>query len=165
MESCIYRPIGIIRTPFTEEHGTPIQPSGARGTRGRIEMNPDFCDGLTDLEFFSHIILLYHFHRVQDCSLKVTPFLDTSPRGVLSTRAPCRPNPIGLSVVTLLGIDGPVLSIEDVDMLDKTPLLDIKPYVPDFDHRDTDTVGWLSGKSRNSRHTKADGRFLSQNRR
>jgi len=165
MESISYCQIGVIRSPFTEEHGTPIQPSGARGIRGRIEMNPEFCEGLADLELFSHIILLYHFHRVGGCSLTVTPFLDTSPRGVFSTRAPCRPNPIGLSVVTLLGIDGAVLSIEDVDILDGTPLLDIKPYVPDFDHRDTEVVGWLSGKSRNSRHTKADGRFLSPNRR
>ena len=153
-----YRPIGVIRTPHKEPEGTPIQPTGAQGIEGTIELNPEYIPGLKDIEGFSHVILLYHFHRAEGYSLQVRPYMDKDTHGVFATRIPGRPNPIGLSVVRLLGIDGGTLRIQDVDILDGTPLLDIKPYVPAFDHRETDRIGWLTGRSGNVRHAKSDGR-------
>jgi tRNA-Thr(GGU) m(6)t(6)A37 methyltransferase TsaA len=114
---------------------------------------------LRDLEGFSHIILLYHFHRVRDVKLVVTPFMDSQPRGLFSTRAPKRPNPIGLSVVRLLRVEGHVLHIENVDILDGTPILDIKPYVPDFDQHPAERVGWLEGAKGRVRGKRSDDRF------
>lgn len=154
-----YRPIGVIHTPHKEPKGTPIQPTGAQGIEGTIELNPEFTPGLKDLEGFSHIILLYHFHRAEGYSLQVKPYMDKDTHGVFATRIPGRPNPIGLSVVRLLHIDGGTLHIQDVDILDSTPLLDIKPYVPAFDHRETDRIGWLTGRSGDVQHTKSDGRL------
>ena len=159
MHQIVYTPIGIVRSPFKEPEGMPIQPSGARGVRGRVELKVELLAGLKDLEGFSHIILLYHFHRSQGYSLKVVPFLDHESHGVFATRAPRRPNSIGLSIVRLVGLDGCVLHIEDVDVLDGTPLLDIKPYVPAFDSVGTDAVGWLSGKAEKASDTRADERF------
>jgi tRNA-Thr(GGU) m(6)t(6)A37 methyltransferase TsaA len=153
------RPIGIIRTPFKTRKGTPIQPSGGRDARGTIELDPEFQEGLADLDGFSHIILLYHFHQATDVTLKVIPFLDSELHGVFATRAPNRPNPIGLSVVKLEKIDGNRLTISDVDILDGTPLLDIKPYIPDFDSREKYRIGWLEGKSHQADAKKADDRF------
>lgn len=154
-----YRPIGVIHSPFTDIEGMPIQPTGASGIRGTIEVFPEFVAGLKDLEGFSHIILLYHFHRVQGAKLVVTPFMDSRPHGVFATRAPKRPNPIGLSIVKLLGIEQDVLHIENVDILDGTPLLDIKPYVPEFDQPQVDRVGWLEQAEGGVQSKKSDGRF------
>ena len=154
-----YRPIGVIHSPFTDIGGMPIQPTGAFGIRGSVEVLPEFTAGLKDLDGFSHVILLYHFHRVQEVKLVVTPFMDTQPRGVLATRAPKRPNPIGLSIVRLLGIEQNVLHIENVDVLDGTPLLDIKPYVPEFDHHPADRVGWLEQATGKVQTKKSDSRF------
>ena len=154
-----YRPIGVIRTPHKEPKGTPIQPTGAQGIEGTIELNPEYHPCLKDLEGFSHVILLYHFHRAEGYSLQVKPYMDKDTHGVFATRIPGRPNPIGLSVVRLLDIEGGTLRIQDVDILDGTPLLDIKPYVPAFDHRETDRIGWLTGRSGDVRHTKSDGRL------
>jgi len=154
-----YRPIGVIRTPHKEPKGTPIQPTGAQGIEGTIELNPEYHQGLKDLEGFSHIILLYHFHRAEGYSLQVKPYMDKNTHGVFTTRIPGRPNPIGLSVIRLLDIEGGTLRIQDVDILDGTPLLDIKPYVPAFDHRETDRIGWLTGRSGDVQHTKSDGRL------
>jgi tRNA-Thr(GGU) m(6)t(6)A37 methyltransferase TsaA len=137
----------------------PIQPTGASGIQGTVEVFPEFTEGLKDLEGFSHIILLYHFHRVQEVKLVVTPFMDFQPRGVFATRAPKRPNPIGLSIVKLLGIEQNTLHIENVDILDGTPLLDIKPYVPEFDHHPADRVGWLEQAKGRVQSKKSDGRF------
>ena len=159
MEELTYRPIGVIRTPHKEPKGTPIQPTGAQGIEGTIELNPEYRPGLKDLEGFSHVILLYHFHRAEGYSLQVKPYMDKDTHGVFATRIPGRPNPIGLSVVRLLDIEGGTLRIQDVDILDGTPLLDIKPYVPAFDHRETDRIGWLTGRSGDVRHTKSDGRL------
>ena len=128
-----YNPIGVIHTPFKERAGMPIQPSGGCGIQGTVEVYPEFQEGLSDLDGFSHIILLYCFHRIEGFKLRVVPFLDTVTRGLFSTRAPMRPNPIGFSVVRLLGLEDGILWIENVDILDGTPLLDIKPYVPEFD--------------------------------
>jgi len=154
-----YRPIGIIHSPFTEIEGMPIQPTGASGIRGSVEVFPEFTAGLKDLDGFSHVILLYHFHQVREVKLVVTPFMDPQPRGVFATRAPKRPNPIGLSIVKLLSIEQNVLHVENVDILDGTPLLDIKPYVPEFDHHPADRVGWLARAQGQVRRQKSDSRF------
>jgi tRNA-Thr(GGU) m(6)t(6)A37 methyltransferase TsaA len=154
-----YRPIGIIHTPFKDIEGMPIQPAGACGIRGSIEVLPEFAEGLQDLAGFSHIILLYHFHRVGESKLVVVPFMDSQPHGVFSTRAPKRPNPIGLSVVKLLSVEENVLHIENVDMLDGTPLLDIKPYVPEFDCYAVERVGWLEQAKERVQDKRSDRRF------
>lgn len=154
-----YRPIGTVHSPFDDVKGVPIQPTGAIGIRGAIEMAPEFAEGLKDLEGFSHILLIYDFHLSTGYSLLVTPFLDDTPRGVFATRAPRRPNGIGLSVVRLISIEGCRLTIEDVDIVDGTPLLDIKPYVPDFDLRQAERMGWLTGKVGRISATRSDERF------
>jgi len=159
MKKISYQPIGIIHSPFKNIKGMPIQSAGAKGIKGTIELDPKFTVGLKDLEGFSHIILLYHFHLSKSYSLTVKPFLDEAMHGVFATRAPRRPNPIGLSVVKLLRIEGCTLHIEEVDIVDGTPLLDIKPYVPEFDVRSADRTGWLSGKAEEARGKKADERF------
>jgi tRNA-Thr(GGU) m(6)t(6)A37 methyltransferase TsaA len=155
----IYHPIGVVHSPFQDIQGMPIQPTGAAGVRGTVEILPELAEGLRDLEGFSHIILLYHFHRVRDVKLVVTPFMDSQPRGLFSTRAPKRPNPIGLSVVKLLRVEGHVLHVENVDILDGTPVLDIKPYVPDFDQHPVERVGWLEGAKGRVRGKRSDDRF------
>jgi tRNA-Thr(GGU) m(6)t(6)A37 methyltransferase TsaA len=154
-----YHPIGVAHTPFKKVEGMPIQPAGAAGVQGTIEILPEFSKGLHDLEGFSHLILLYHFHQVQEASLTVTPFLDNRPHGVFATRAPKRPNPIGLSIVRLLRREGNILHVENVDLLDGTPVLDVKPYVPEFDHHPVERVGWLAQAKGKVHHKKSDGRF------
>ena len=159
MSVITYRPIGVIKTPFKEPKGTPIQPTGAKDIQGKIILKPEYMDGLKDLEGFSHLIILYHFHLAQGFSLHVRPYLDTEKHGVFATRIPGRPNPIGLSIVQLMGIKENVLSIQDVDIVDGTPLLDIKPYVPAFDRRDSTRIGWLSERVKNVQVTRSDGRL------
>lgn len=159
MHDIVYTPIGVVRSPFRKPEGAPIQPSGARGVTGRVEVREEFLAGLKDLEGFSHVVLIYHFHLSRGFALEVVPFLDRRTHGVFATRAPRRPNPIGISVVKLIGVDGAVLHIEDVDVLDGTPLLDIKPYVPEFDSIKTDAVGWLADKAGNASSVRADERF------
>ncbi len=154
-----YRPIGLIHTPFKQREGMPIQPSRGRGVRGTVEVAPEYADGLADLDGFSHVVLIYHFHQSQGFDLRVTPFLDTEKRGLFATRAPRRPNAIGLSVVRLLGIEGNRIAVQDLDILDGTPLLDIKPYVPEFDHRTEVREGWLEGVK--DRNVDSDDRFSS----
>jgi tRNA-Thr(GGU) m(6)t(6)A37 methyltransferase TsaA len=152
-----YEPIGVVHSPFTSLEGMPIQPSRARGVQATVEVYPQFEEGLQDLEGFSHITLLCHFHRAKEYRLKVVPFLDTKLRGLFATRAPSRPNPIGLSVVRLLRIDKNVLSIQDVDILNETPVLDIKPYVYEFDEREDLRMGWL--EQARKRRAESDDRF------
>jgi tRNA-Thr(GGU) m(6)t(6)A37 methyltransferase TsaA len=159
MQEIRYRPIGVIHSPFKQTKGMPIQPPGARGVAGTIEVNPEYGDGLKDLDGFSHIFLLYHFHLSQGYSLTVKPYLDDSLRGVFATRAPRRPNAIGISVVRLVEIEGCTLHIEDLDIADSTPLLDIKPYVPEFDSREAERIGWLAGKAEKAAEVGADERF------
>ena len=159
MRKITYTPIGTIHSPFKDPQGMPIQPAGAKGVAGTIDIDPAYAEGLKDLEGFSHIILVYHFHLSKGYELKVKPFLDDELHGVFSTRAPARPNPIGISVVKLIRIAGCTLYIEEVDIIDGTPLLDIKPYVPAFDVRSADRTGWLSGKAEEAREKKADERF------
>ena len=133
MAEIIYQPIGIIHSPFATPPGAPIQPPAAHAIPGTVVIFPEYQEGLQDLEGFSHLFLIYHFHLSRPYTLKVKPFLDATTRGVFATRAPARPNPIGLSVVRLERIEGNTLFIVDVDIVDGTPLLDIKPYVPAFD--------------------------------
>lgn len=156
MKVITYKPIGMIRSPFKDIKGMPIQPAGAKGVAGAIEIEPEYCDGLSDLHEFSHIILIYHFHRSSGYSLRVKPFMDDELHGVFATRAPKRPNPIGISVVKLVKVEGCNLFIEDVDIVDGTPLLDIKPYVPEFDDINVERIGWLSQKAGKVYEAKAD---------
>jgi len=137
----------------------PIQPTSETSAPGSVEIFPDFVDGLKDLEGFSHVILLYHFHQVRRLTLIVTPFLDSEPHGVFATRAPTRPNPIGLSIVKLLRIEGNTLHIENLDVLDGTPLLDLKPYVPEFDCQPNARIGWLEQAKGGIRTARSDDRF------
>ena len=142
-----FRPIGLIHSPFTRQDQTPIQPYRSTAV-GQVELAPEFEAGLQDLEGFSHLILLYHFHQAQPgYELTVTPFLDDRPKGLFATRYPRRPNSIGLSVVRLVRREGRVLHVEGIDVLDGTPLLDVKPYVPKFDAVPEATLGWLEGRA------------------
>ena len=154
-------PIGIIHSPYTEPAGVPIQGVFAGGATGTVEVFTEFAEGLTDLEGFSHIILLYHFHLVQGYLLVCRPFLDVCDHGIFATRAPRRPNPLGMSVVELLGREGCILTIGGIDIVDGTPLLDIKPYVPDFDVRQNTKTGWYEHAC-NKQQTMADDRFVNK---
>lgn len=136
------RPIGVIRSPHTKQEETPIQPVFARGVAGRVELLPEYEEGLRDIEGFSHVYLLYAFDRAKAPRLSVVPYLGDTERGVFATRAPCRPNALGMSLVRLLRREGAVLRIEDVDVLDGTPLLDIKPYIGRYDSREDVRSGW-----------------------
>jgi tRNA-Thr(GGU) m(6)t(6)A37 methyltransferase TsaA len=159
MDDITYKPIGSIRTPFKKQAGMPIQPSGAQGVRGTVKIKKDYIGGLKDLEGFSHIILIYQFHLSQGYSLNVTPFLDDQLRGVFATRAPRRPNSIGLSIVKLNAVEGDILEIENVDIVDGTPLLDIKPYIPEFDAQTAVKTGWLAEVDEQVKQVKSDNRF------
>jgi tRNA-Thr(GGU) m(6)t(6)A37 methyltransferase TsaA len=160
MKKIQYQSIGIIHSPFKDTKGMPIQPIGAKGVAGTIELRAEYKEGLKDLQDFSHIILLYHFHASKGYSLKAKPFMDDTPRGIFSIRAPGRPNPIGISIVRLDKIAGTTLYISDVDILNGTPLLDIKPYVPDFDVvKEEVRIGWLKDRSSRAHGKKSNGRF------
>lgn len=137
-----YNPIGVIRSEHVAVQETPIQPTYAKGCKGRAEIFPEFAEGLRDLDGFSHVYLIYHFHQAGAARLMVKPFLQDVERGVFATRAPCRPNAIGLSVVELVRREGNVLHLDGVDILDGTPLLDIKPYTAKFDRFETSRNGW-----------------------
>jgi tRNA-Thr(GGU) m(6)t(6)A37 methyltransferase TsaA len=141
------RPIGVIHTPFASRSGMPIQAARSEAV-GRVEVYPEYAPALQDLDGFSHVMLIYWFHRARGFSLTVRPFLDDQFHGLFATRYPARPNPIGLSVVELMAVDvdGGVLRVRGVDVLDSTPLLDIKPFVPAFDHREGTQMGWLTGR-------------------
>ena len=155
-----FDPIGVIHSPYTTIENMPIQPSGAAGVKGSIVLAEKYIPALKDLSGFSHIILLYVFHEVTESRLQVKPFLDGEMHGLFATRAPKRPNPIGISVVRLLNIDKNQLAIENVDVLNATPLLDIKPYVPDFDGEIHGLkLGWLENKTSTAQNQKSDGRF------
>jgi tRNA-Thr(GGU) m(6)t(6)A37 methyltransferase TsaA len=154
-----FHPIGIIHSPFHDLAEMPIQPSGEASAPGTVEVYPEFSAGLKDLEGFSHIVLIYYLHKVRRMQLTVVPFLDSEPRGIFATRAPLRPNPIGLSVVRLEKIEGHLLFVDQLDVLDGTPLLDIKPYVPEFDDRPDVRIGWLEQARGKVKSTRSDERF------
>lgn len=155
----LVRPIGFIRSPFTEPSGMPIQPRYAEGARGRLELEPGLEDGLRDLDGFSRLWALYLFHRSEGYRLSVTPYLDQHPRGLFSTRAPRRPNPIGLSCYRIASVDAAVIEVLDVDVLDGTPLLDVKPYVPAFDAWPDSRAGWADQAGPGNAAGRADTRF------
>ncbi|ADD08798.1 tRNA (N6-threonylcarbamoyladenosine(37)-N6)-methyltransferase TrmO [Candidatus Aciduliprofundum boonei] len=154
-----YKPIGIVHSPFKEPKGVPIQPEVAKGIKGTVEIFSEYEDGLKDIEGFSHIIIISHFHLAKGFKLVVVPYMDKESHGVFATRAPARPNPLGMSIVKLVGRKGNVLYIEDVDIVDGTPVLDIKPYVPQFDVRPAYKIGWLEKNIYKLPEKRDDGRF------
>jgi tRNA-Thr(GGU) m(6)t(6)A37 methyltransferase TsaA len=157
-------PIGTIFSPFSDPKDMPIQPACALGISGKVVLEPEYQEGLKDLDGFSHIILLYSFHLSSSYNLIAKPFLDDKSHGVFATRAPCRPNPIGLSVLRLKKIDGLTLHVSNIDIVDGTPLLDIKPFVPAFDCPPDVSIGWLSDKVDRLRDSRSDDRFLGSSR-
>lgn len=165
MEAVTYRPIGVVHSPFTQLEEMPIQPGGQSAAPGTVEVFPEFEEGLADLEGFSHVFLLVHLHLVTVTQLTVTPFLDDETHGVFATRAPVRPNPIGLSVVELTRREGATLYIANLDMLDGTPVLDIKPYLTEFDAPQDVRRGWLESAHERMREKRADGRFARSHQR
>lgn len=152
-------PIGIIHSPFTALADMPLQPKGAAEETGTLIIDQRYREGLRDLEGFSHIYLIYQFHKATRTELSVIPFLDTASRGVFATRSPLRPNHIGLSVVELVSRKDNVLTIKGVDILDGTPLLDIKPYIEAFDAVETSRSGWFTGNGATVRSARSDTRF------
>ncbi|HJJ51183.1 MAG TPA: tRNA (N6-threonylcarbamoyladenosine(37)-N6)-methyltransferase TrmO [Methanocorpusculum sp.] len=151
--------IGCIHSPHQDLAGMPIQPPAAKQFSGTIEIYPEFLDGLKDIEGFTRLMLIYHLHKSAGCNLTVKPFLDTQSHGVFATRVPKRPNAIGFSVVRLLKREGDLLHIGEVDILDGTPLLDIKPYVPAFDAYQNERYGWFEGKLTDIEAARSDDRF------
>lgn len=160
MDSIRLRPIGVAHTPHKTMAGTPIQPKAAQGVEGTLEIFPEYEMGLKDLDGFSHIIVLFYLHLASETKLEVIPYMDTTKKGVFATRAPVRPNHIGLSVLDLVGISGGFLQVRNVDLVDGSPILDIKPYVPNFDEfPDNPRFGWLEENVQKLPSTKADERF------
>ncbi|MBT3189236.1 MAG: tRNA (N6-threonylcarbamoyladenosine(37)-N6)-methyltransferase TrmO [Anaerolineae bacterium] len=158
----IFKPIGIIHSPFTELSGMPIQPTSESSAKGHLEIYPEFLDGLKDLDGFSHIYLLYHLHKAAPAKLQLKPFLDDEKRGVFSTRAPRRPNAIGLSLVKIERVEGNFVFVENIDVLNETPLLDIKPYIPEFEGAEDIRTGWIEKAKGKVHKKKSDGRFLGK---
>ncbi len=159
MNEIKYKPIGVIHSPFKEPKGVPIQPAGAQGIDGTVELFPEYTEGLKDVEGFSHLILIYHFHLSKESPLKVKPYMDNKVHGVFAMRGPSRPNSIGISIVRLVRVEGNILHVQDIDIVDGTPLLDIKPYVPEFDIREIEKTGWLEKNVHKLSTSKDDGRF------
>lgn len=153
-------PIGIIQTPFRALENMPIQPKGAADVIGTVRVEEQYVEGLADLEGFSHIYLFYLFHQAQRTQLKVVPFMDTVERGVFSTRSPLRPNHIGLSLVELIRVDGAELTVKGIDVLDLTPLLDIKPYIERFDRVSESRSGWMTANETEVAEKRSDSRFV-----
>jgi len=159
MDEITYKPIGVIHSPFKEPKGTPIQSAGAVDVEGTVEVFPEYADGLKDIEGFSHLFLIYHFHLSEKQSLKVKPFMDDKAHGIFAIRGPGRPNPIGISIVRLLKVEDTILHVKDIDIVEGTPLLDIKPYIPQFDIREVEKIGWLEKNVQKLNSSKDDGRF------
>jgi len=153
------RHIGVVRTPFTSLDGMPLQTVAGEGVEGTVELDPELAPALRDLTAFSHVWLVTDLHRSDGYELEVVPFLDTERRSLFATRSPRRPNPIGLSLVRVLRVDGATLRIADLDLLDGTPVLDIKPYVPLFDRRETDRTGWFGEAAGRVFEVRSDARY------
>jgi tRNA-Thr(GGU) m(6)t(6)A37 methyltransferase TsaA len=154
--------IGIIHTPHKSIENMPIQPKGAVGIEGYVDVDKQYAEGLKDLDGFSHIYLIYFFHKATRTELQVKPFMDTQTRGVFATRAPLRPNHIGLSIVRLKYIKNNRLMVSDIDILDNTPLIDIKPYVEHFDRVAGSQSGWLTASEQEIQDKRSDCRFLNK---
>ena len=155
--------IGKIYSEFKNLSNMPIQPTSDKATKGKIIIKEKYAEGLKDLDGFSHIIVIYFFHKVKEHKLIVKPFMDDIKRGIFATRAPVRPNPIGLSIVEIEKIEGNTIYIKNVDMLDQTPVLDIKPFICDFDlPKNNIKIGWLENKSKGVSEKKSDCRFIKE---
>jgi tRNA-Thr(GGU) m(6)t(6)A37 methyltransferase TsaA len=152
--------IGTIHSPFTSLEDMPIQPKGAKDVVGTVELHQEYLQGLADLDGFSHIYLLYQFHKAARTALTVVPFMDTTPRGVFSTRSPLRPNHIGLSIVQLIGVEKNLLTVKGIDILDGTPLLDVKPYIASFDAVQHSRSGWMKASAESVAQKRSDDRFV-----
>ena len=159
LQAITYSPVGIVRSPFTRFEGMPLQSVAAGEALAQVEIRAELRAGLRDLDGFSHLHLITHLHRGAPGGLEVVPFLDDTVRGIFATRSPRHPNPIGLSIVRLIAVSGSSLEISGVDLLDGTPVLDIKPYVPTFDCVTAERVGWLQSAAQRVHQVKADGRF------
>jgi len=160
MDEIKYHPIGVVHSPFKEPKGTPIQPTAALGIKATVEIYHEYEEGLQDLESFSHIIIIYHFHLSKHYNLKVKPYMDNNLHGVFATRSPSRPNPIGLSVVKLISIENNILNIQNIEIIEGTPVLDIKPYIPEFTTNEKIKIGWLENNIHKLSQSKDDGRFI-----
>jgi len=154
--------IGIVHSPFVTAKGTPAQPAADEGTRGYIEVYPEFAEGLKDLDLFSHIHVLFHLHLASKKELTVIPFLDSKPHGVFATRSPGRPNSLGLSVVEVERVEGNIVHVRNLDILDGSPVFDIKPYVAQFDIFNNTRNGWFGTNIDRMREIKDDGRFTDK---
>ena len=159
MTEIMFRQIGVVRTPYTTLENMPIQPKGAKEVCGTVEVHPDFTEGLADLGGFSHAYLIYHFHEAKKTALKVVPFMDTVERGVFSTRSPARPNHIGISIVEIEKVEGNIVHLRGVDILDGTPLLDIKPFIDAFDYVEESSSGWMTAGRKEVEQRRSDKRF------
>jgi tRNA (adenine37-N6)-methyltransferase len=155
----VYRPVAFVRSPFKELAGMPLQSVAAGDVEGTIEVEPEFVAGLQDIAGFSHLFVIAHLHRGAPGGLVVMPFLDDTPRGVFATRSPRHPNPIGLSIVRLLAVAGSTLHVGNLDLVDGTPVLDVKPYVPEFDHVAAERIGWFAERAAAVHRVRADARF------
>ena len=151
------KPIGSIESPFNNRKNTPIQPCYS-DKFGTVEIFDDYAAGLQDLEGFSHVILIYYFDRSDDTQLRVKPYLDESSKGIFATRHQNRPNKIGLSIVQIVKIENNKILVKGIDVLNNTPLVDIKPFVPFFDCQDLKnlSVGWLKDKLIPTKDEKTD---------
>lgn len=160
MEPVTFFPIGVVHSPHKELSGMPVQPPSASSFTGEIEILPEFLEGLKDIEGFSRLMVFYHLHKSAGALLSAVPFFDTVPHGVFASRIPRRPNALGFSVVRLISREGNILKIGDVDILDGTPVLDIKPYVPEFDAYPDESSGWFAGKLSSMETKRSDKRFV-----
>ena len=154
------KPIGIIHSPFNSLENMPIQPRGAVDVEGCVVVDDAWVDGLRDLDGFSHIYLIYSFHNARRTELRVTPFMDKCQRGVFATRSPLRPNHIGMSIVRLVKVEGNTLIVRGIDVLDGTPLLDIKPYIEKFDAVESSCSGWMKAGDDDVCRKRSDDRFI-----
>jgi len=161
MKSIFMKALGTIHTPFDKLEDMPIQPKGAAEVIGTIELEEQYTEGLADLNGFSHIYLLYEFHMAQRTALTVTPFMDTTPRGVFATRSPLRPNHLGISIVKLIGVEKNIVTVQGIDILNGSPLLDIKPYIAAFDAVQQSQSGWMKSSEDEVAEKRSDLRFVS----
>lgn len=159
-DNIVLKPIGTIHSEFKDIKNMPIQPTGEKADKGKIEVFPEYIEGLCDLDGFSHLIVIYHFHKAEEVKLTVKPFLDKDTHGVFSTRTPVRPNHIGMSVVEIDKIDKNNIFVKNIDVLDGTPVLDIKPFVPGFDIPKSEVrIGWLTSNINDASTKLSDDRF------
>jgi tRNA-Thr(GGU) m(6)t(6)A37 methyltransferase TsaA len=155
----VFKAVGVVESRFEQQAGTPIQGRLAPNETAVIRIFPEFADGLKDLEGFSHIYVFFKFDRASDKKLRVKPYLDTVERGVFATRSPLRPNPLGMTIVRLDRIDNNNLYISGIDILNNSPVIDIKPYIPDFDHQNPEKIGWYAASAERNQLVLADDRF------